>query len=75
MADVIFYVMDYNHVQSEVNLRFIKELNERGKRIWLVINQVDKHQEEELSFDYYRKRVEETFANWGLNRRESYTLP
>lgn len=66
LADVIFYVMDYNHVQSEVNLRFIKELNERGKRIWLVINQVDKHQEEELSFDYYRKRVEETFANWGL---------
>ncbi|MFD1407549.1 dynamin family protein [Kroppenstedtia eburnea] len=66
LADLIFYVMDYNHVQSEVNLRFIKELSARGKRIWLVINQVDKHREEELPFDRYRERVEETFGNWGL---------
>ena len=24
LADVIFYMMDYNHVQSEVNLQFVK---------------------------------------------------
>lgn len=66
LADLIFYVMDYNHVQSEVNLRFIKELSARGKRIWLVINQVDKHREEELPFDRYRERVEQTFGNWGF---------
>ncbi|MDQ7863141.1 dynamin family protein [Peribacillus frigoritolerans] len=26
LADVVFYVMDYNHVQSEVNFLFTKEL-------------------------------------------------
>ncbi|WP_397351469.1 dynamin family protein [Paenibacillus larvae] len=30
LADVVFYVMDYNHVQSEVNLTFAKQMQERG---------------------------------------------
>lgn len=66
LADAIFYVMDYNHVQSELNLQFLRELSQRGKRIYLVINQVDKHREAELSFSLYRKRVEATFAQWEL---------
>ena len=26
LADLVFYTMDYNHVQSELNFRFTKEL-------------------------------------------------
>ncbi|MDR6224622.1 dynamin family protein [Desmospora profundinema] len=66
LADVIFYVMDYNHVQSELNLQFLRELSKRGKRLYLVVNQVDKHRETELPFREYRRRVEETFRQWEL---------
>lgn len=64
LADAIFYVMDYNHVQSEGNLHFVRRLKERNKQVYLVINQIDKHREEELSFDRFRERVEETFSGW-----------
>lgn len=30
LADVVFYVMDYNHVQSETNLSFAKSLSDWG---------------------------------------------
>ena len=36
-------MMDYNHVQSEVNLQFVKELKQRNKTVYLVVNQIDKH--------------------------------
>ncbi|MCA1321178.1 dynamin family protein [Bacillus tianshenii] len=66
LADVIFYVMDYNHVQSEVNLKFIKELQDQEKRIYLVVNQIDKHREEEISFETYQKRIQDSFKDWGI---------
>ncbi|MFC4077809.1 dynamin family protein [Salinithrix halophila] len=66
MADILFYAMDYNHVQSEVNLQFVKELKQRGKRVYLVVNQIDKHREEELRFQHYRESVETSFRNWGI---------
>jgi small GTP-binding protein len=66
LADVIFYVMDYNHVQAEGNLEFIKQLKRRQKRIYLIINQIDKHREEELPFAAYRQNVMQTFADWGV---------
>ncbi|MBD3918860.1 dynamin family protein [Paenibacillus sp. PR3] len=66
LADVVFYVMDYNHVQSEINFSFAKELKDWGKPLYLVVNQIDKHRERELSFDEYRTSVEQAFANWHL---------
>ncbi|QKG84605.1 GTPase [Kroppenstedtia pulmonis] len=66
LADAIFYVMDYNHVLSEVNFQFVKELRERQKRVFLVVNQIDKHREEELSFPQYRKNVDQSFRDWGI---------
>ena len=33
MADMIFYVMDYNHVQSELNFSFTRELTKAGKDV------------------------------------------
>lgn len=66
LADLIFYVMDYNHVQSELNFMFTKELTEAGKEVYLVINQVDKHSNEELSFAEFKKSVVESFSSWGV---------
>ena len=66
LADLVFYVMDYNHVQSELNFMFTKELAQAGKETYLVINQIDKHREEELSFEEFRNSVEESFASWGV---------
>ncbi|CAM4100810.1 GTPase [Bacillus manliponensis] len=66
LADIIFYMMDYNHVQSEVNLQFVKELKQRDKTVYLVINQIDKHKENELSFNAYQQSVSQSFANWNI---------
>lgn len=66
LADVILYVMDYNHVQSELNFNFTKMLKERGKKVYLVINQIDKHNEFELSFDDFKQGVLASFRNWNV---------
>ena len=66
LADVVFYVMDYNHVQSEVNFLFTKELVEANKPTYLIINMIDKHDEKELSFESFKKSVTEAFANWNV---------
>lgn len=66
MADVVFYVMDYNHVQSEINFTFAKELREWGKPLYFIVNQIDKHREEELSFESYQQSVAESFQAWHL---------
>ncbi|MBT2690089.1 dynamin family protein [Bacillus sp. ISL-47] len=66
LADLVFYVMDYNHVQSELNFLFTKELTEAGKEVYLVINQIDKHRDEELSFEHFKASVRDSFASWGV---------
>ena len=66
LADLIFYVMDYNHVQSEESFLFTKSLTEAKKRVALVINQIDKHRGEELSFEAFAASVKDAFAAWGV---------
>lgn len=64
LADVVFYVMDYNHVQSESNLSFAKSLSDWGKPLFLIVNQIDKHRDRELAFDEYVRGVEAIFEAW-----------
>ncbi|CAM4403035.1 small GTP-binding protein [Paenibacillus endophyticus] len=66
LADVVFYVMDYNHVQSEINFAFAKQLKDWGKPLYFIVNQIDKHRERELSFSSYRQSVEDAFHAWHL---------
>ncbi|WP_201713263.1 dynamin family protein [Rossellomorea arthrocnemi] len=66
LADSVFYVMDYNHVQSQVNFEFTKEMVRHGVKLYLVINQIDKHQEEELAFTDFQESVKNSFASWGV---------
>lgn len=66
MADVVFYVMDYNHVQSEINFAFTKRLQEWGKPLYLIVNMIDKHRERELPFAEYRDSVRHAFESWHI---------
>ncbi|MFL0556546.1 dynamin family protein, partial [Paenibacillus barengoltzii] len=66
LADVVFYVMDYNHVSSETNLSFAKSLSDYGKPVYMIVNQIDKHREEELPFTAYQASVSQAFRNWNI---------
>ncbi|WP_053376334.1 dynamin family protein [Paenibacillus sp. FJAT-27812] len=66
LADVVFYVMDYNHVQSEINFSFAKQLKDWGKPLYFIVNQIDKHRDRELSFASYRQSVQDAFHAWHL---------
>lgn len=72
LADLVFYVMDYNHVQSELNFLFTKELTSAGKDVYLIINQIDKHRDEELSFEQFKTSVKDSFAAWGVHPAEIF---
>ena len=65
LADVVFYVMDYNHVQSEVNFAFTKKMKEWGKPLYLIVNMIDKHKEWELPFTQYQEGTKQAFLKLG----------
>ena len=66
-SNIIFYTVDYNHVQSALNFEFMKQLNKAGIPVVFVINQIDKHNEEEITFDTFKSRVEKSVHDWDLN--------
>ncbi|SET32950.1 Dynamin family protein [Salinibacillus kushneri] len=72
LVDVWFYIMDYNHVQSEVNLGFLKNLQSRGKPFYIVVNQIDKHQDEELSFMDFKNSVDKALKQWDIKPEAVY---
>src|SRR5690625_3475691 len=39
IVDVLYYVMDYNHVQSELSLYFLKNIQDMGIPFYIIINQ------------------------------------
>ena len=66
IADIVFYTMDYNHVQSELNFQFTKQLMKYNPNVYLIVNMIDKHKENELSFDEFKATVHHSFAAWGV---------
>ncbi len=66
IADIVFYTMDYNHVQSELNFQFTKQLLKYNPNLYLIVNQIDKHKETELSFEEFEQSVYQSFAAWGV---------
>ncbi|MCT2536373.1 dynamin family protein [Aquibacillus koreensis] len=71
-VDVVFYVMDYNHVQSEVNLTFLRDLEIQGIPTYVVINQIDKHSDHELTFKQFKDSVNHVFAEWGIHPKHTF---
>lgn len=72
LADIVFYVMDYNHVQSELNFQFTKQLLHYNENIYLIVNQIDKHREEELSFTEYKQSVSTAFNAWNVEPKDIF---
>lgn len=72
LVDVLFYVVDYNHVQSEVNLYFLQSLQENQIPFYLIINQIDKHNEKELSFASFKESIRQTFTAWNIQPVEVF---
>ncbi|MBB6735249.1 dynamin family protein [Cohnella zeiphila] len=66
LADVVFFVSDYNHVLSEVNFRFLRMLHRWGKPTYLLVNMIDKHREEEVTFAKFREGLDQALANWRI---------
>lgn len=71
-TDLIVYVMDYNHVQSETNLYFLKQLSLEKKPIYIVINQVDKHNENEIPFSKYEQSTKDVFDRFEIQYLKLY---
>jgi len=66
LADAVFYVTDYNHVLSDMNLSFTKRLTDEGKPLYLIVNQIDKHRDEEITWEDYKTNVRLAFQDWGV---------
>lgn len=65
-ADVICLVADYQHVEAQENLDLLRSFTDEGKRLVLVVNQVDKHLDFELSMDDFSKHVETTLDDYAI---------
>ncbi|MFK3837551.1 dynamin family protein [Staphylococcus capitis] len=71
-SNILFYTVDYNHVQSALNFKFMRRINEVGIPIVFVINQIDKHNEDEISFDKFKSRVEKSIKDWDIELTDTY---
>ncbi|MFS0751693.1 dynamin family protein [Oceanobacillus sp. 1P07AA] len=67
LADYMLYITDYNHVQSEVNLQFLQTMEEKQLPYVVIVNQIDKHDDEELTFDEFQQKIKQTFDQWNLH--------
>lgn len=66
LADHLFFMMDYNHVQSEQNIQLMKQFSAEGRPYSIIINQIDKHEESELSFPSFKQTLAAAFAHHNI---------
>jgi GTPase Era involved in 16S rRNA processing len=66
LADVVIYVTDYNHVQSEVNFLFLRSLARWGKPTYVIVNQIDKHREEQIAFTTFHDSLNQALRSWDI---------
>src|SRR5699024_11876370 len=72
---VVVYIYNdvhYNHVQSEVNLQFLQAIQQMNIPYRLIINQIDKHNEQEIPFLLFRKNIKQTFDQWKIYPESIY---
>ncbi|WJP96823.1 dynamin family protein [Macrococcus bovicus] len=65
-SDVIVYTVEYNHVESEKNFKEMKRLNSLGMPLIFVINQIDKHDENEISLTDFEASIRQNLDTWGI---------
>lgn len=66
-SNILFYTVDYNHVQSALNFQFMKRMNDIGIPVIFVINQIDKHNENEITFQTFKESVNQSINDWGID--------
>ncbi|MCY7784678.1 MULTISPECIES: dynamin family protein [unclassified Bacillus (in: firmicutes)] len=71
-ADALFYVVHYNHVHSEENVKFLRSIKESIPNVYFIVNQIDRHDETETRFDDYKAQVEEMLCNEGISKESLY---
>lgn len=72
-SDLIFFTVEYNHVESEHNLRLLKEIAGLDIPLCLIINQIDKHDDNEITLDTFLSRVKGTLSSWGIHPEHIFT--
>lgn len=72
-SDLIFFTVEYNHVESEHNLMLLKEISSLDIPLVLVINQIDKHDDREITLDTFLNRVKRTLTNWNIEPEHLFT--
>lgn len=72
-SDLIFFTVEYNHVESEHNLTLLKEIAGLGIPLVLIINQIDKHDDQEITLDTFLNRVKTTLTNWNIHPEHLFT--
>ncbi|WP_353855466.1 dynamin family protein [Bacillus sp. Bos-x628] len=71
-ADVLFYVVHYNHVHAEENIRFIRSIKDQVPNLYFIVNQVDRHDENETAFEHYQKQIVEMLIKEGIDEDHLY---
>ena len=72
LADHLFFMMDYNHVQSEQNIALMKQFSAEGRPYSIIINQIDKHDEQEIPFVAFRQSLESAFAHHAIQPNDMF---
>ncbi|MFT7820639.1 dynamin family protein [Bacillus siamensis] len=71
-ADALFYVVHYNHVHSEENMLFLSSVKDRIPNLFLIVNQIDRHNETETKFEEYQRQVEEMLEGLGIPKESLF---
>ncbi|MHA6486218.1 dynamin family protein [Bacillus cabrialesii] len=71
-ADALFYVVHYNHVHAEENVKFLRSIRESILNVYFIVNQIDRHDEAETRFEDYKAQVEEMLCNEGISKDALY---
>ncbi|SDK51337.1 dynamin family protein [Lacicoccus qingdaonensis] len=72
-SDFIFFTVEYNHVESEHNMALLKELSMMGIPLILIINQIDKHDDQEIKMDTFLSRIKNTLKDWNISLHDIIT--
>ena len=72
-SDYVFFTVEYNHVESESNLSFLSEIASYNIPFSLIVNQIDKHDDNELSYETFIHRLNTTLENHGITPEHIFT--
>ncbi|OFS64266.1 dynamin family protein [Nosocomiicoccus sp. HMSC09A07] len=72
-SDYVFFTVEYNHVESESNLSFLEEIASYNIPFSLIVNQIDKHDDSELSYDTFINRLKSTLSNHNIHPEHIFT--